>query len=164
MTDRLGRIWLIGLFLGLVVLSVYLWRAGKAVRAPSQITYLTAEAHRLLGCKPYLLSEGIQLDANGNRIPEYLFSCDSALTSPHRRFIWLEIEKKKVRILLWHNDSGWAVGGGKPAPAYSWLLDRANHQLLVLPSQEDTFAEPLEILWDNRQQVLRFAEPSDSEM
>lgn len=165
MTDKVGRLWLIGLFLGLIGLSAYLWWVGKEMKEPSQTTYLTAEAGRLLGCSPYLISAGMRLDANQNGIPEYLFSCDSSLGAPHKRFIWLEIEKKKVRILLWHTENGFKVGRAyQPAEAYSWLLDRGNGELLALPLRAEESipsSEPLEILWSPEENMLLLGGPSD---
>lgn len=162
MTDKLGRIWLIGLLLALIGMSFYLWQAGKAIKEPSQETYLHAEAARLLGCAPYLISAGVPLDVNENGLREYCFSCDSALTAPHRRFIWMEIRKKKVHILLWHTEEGFKVGEG-PAyvSAYSWLIDRGSGQLLALPLQGDTFVAPLNIVWNPQKDILSLGEPLD---
>lgn len=162
MTDKLGRIWLIGLLLALIVLSVYLWQAGKTMKEPSRETYLYAEAEKQLGCRPYLISAGVSLDANKNQVREYLFSCDSALTAAHRRFIWMEVRQKKVHILLWHTEEGFKVGSGPAGlEAVSWLIDRAGDKLLALPVVGDTFAEPLEIVWDRQKESLSLAAPSD---
>ncbi|MCX8112041.1 MAG: hypothetical protein N3E49_02415 [Bacteroidia bacterium] len=162
MTDKIGRLWLMGLFIALVGLSFYLWWAGSRIKEPSQVTYLTAEATRLLKCPPYLINQGLRLDANQNGIQEYLFSCDSALTTAHQRFIWMEIRKKKVHILLWHTEDGFQVGEGMPGVrAYSWLIDRRAHRLIALPVIGDTFAVPMDILWNPQKDILSFGEPSD---
>lgn len=162
MTDKLGKIWLIGLLFALIALSVYLWQAGKSIKEPSQETYLHAEAARLLGCTPYLISAGIPLDVNENGLREYCFSCDSALTAPHRRFIWMEIRKKKVQVLLWHTEEGFRVGEGPTGvEGYSWLVDRSGGRLLALPVRADTFVAPLDIVWNPRKDILSLGEPSD---
>lgn len=161
MKDRWGKIWLLAIAVGLVALSISLWwRGGKAPQT-AQITYLTAEAGRLLGCKPYLLNEGLPIDYNENGVPEYLFSCDSALSAPHRQFVWLEMRQKKVHILLQHADSGWEQGYIAGAEGgVSWLIDRKRGVLLALPIAESgSFAQPVELLWDNQANCLRSAEP-----
>lgn len=78
MSDKWGKIWLIALAVGVVGLGLSLWWQGKKAPETAQATYLIAEAQRRLGCKPYLLSEGLPLDYNQNGAPEYLFSCDSS--------------------------------------------------------------------------------------
>ncbi|MCS6896138.1 MAG: hypothetical protein NZZ60_08360 [Bacteroidia bacterium] len=162
MTDKLGRIWLIGLFTALAALTIYLWMKGESVKEPSQETYLYAEASKLLGCRPYLISRGMTLDENKNGVKEYLFSCDSALSSAHEQFIWMEIHKKKVHVLLWHSKEGFKVGESLiPSHGYSWLLDRGENRLLAIPAREDTFAEPLEIIWNPQSNTLSFGVSSD---
>ncbi|MEN3041381.1 MAG: hypothetical protein ABDH66_07590 [Bacteroidia bacterium] len=155
MTDKIGRFWLIGLLVALVGVSVYLWVSGSSIKDSSQETYLSAEASKLLGCRPYLISQGLSLDINTNGAKEYLFSCDSALTAAHRRFVWMEVYQKKVHVLLWHTEEGFKVGGCTvPGEGYSWLLDRATHQLFAIPMRGDTFAEPLEVLWNRQSNTL----------
>lgn len=161
MSDKWGKIWLIALAVGVVGLGLSLWWQGKKAPETAQATYLIAEAQRRLGCKPYLLSEGLPLDYNQNGAPEYLFSCDSSLSATHRRLIWLEVHQKKVRVLLHHSDSGWEVGYVTGAQeGVSWLIDRRRGTLLALPSSENgSFAEPIELVWDTQAEYLRSAEP-----
>ncbi|MCS7296715.1 MAG: hypothetical protein RMK19_00860 [Bacteroidia bacterium] len=162
MTDKLGRLWIVSISVLLVGLIIYLWWAGVSLAEPSQETYLTAEAARRLACKPYLLHPGIVLDANENGAKEYFFSCDSSLNVPHQRFIWMEVYDKEVRVLLWHDSSGWRVGHGpSQASSYSWLIDREHRRLFALPLRGDTFAELLEVIWDHQRQTLLLGEPLD---
>ncbi len=161
MKDHWGKIWLLAIALALVGLSVSLWWQGGRVPQESQATYLAAEAARLLSCKPYLLNEGLQLDYNDNGAPEYLFSCDSSLSTVHRQFIWLEVRRKKVQVLLKHTEAGWEVGSVAGAQeGISWLIDRRRGRLLALPIAENgSFAEPVELIWDTQANCLRSVEP-----
>lgn len=161
MTDRWGKIWLLAIAVALVALSISLWWQGGRTPQIAQITYLTAEATRLLGCKPYLLNKGLTLDYNENGVPEYLFSCDSTLSGAHRRFIWLEMRQKKVHIFLHYGEAGWERGyiGGAEG-GVSWLIDRKRGVLLALPMRESgSFAEPVELVWDPQANSLRSADP-----
>ncbi|MCX7607359.1 MAG: hypothetical protein N2170_08880 [Bacteroidia bacterium] len=160
MKDRLGRIWLIGIVGALIVLSVSLWWQGARRKEPARETYLWAEAQKHLGCSPYLLNKGLHTDINENGAVEYLFSCDSALSDTHTRFIWLEILGKQVQVLLYHTEEGWKVGGRREASSgVSWLLDRRRRTLLVLvPENTGSFAVPTELVWDPQDKCIRLEE------
>jgi len=158
MKDYWGRIWIIAIFIAIVGLSSFLWWKGRQIVEPARETYLLAEAQRLLGCSPYILNKGIIIDQNDNGIPEYLFSCDSTLSESHQRFVWIEVEHKKVQVLLHHTEQGWQVGGGTIQGPFSWLIDRRKGRLLLVPEEEGTATEPIELIWDPEQKCLRLGE------
>ncbi len=157
MKDTWGKIWLLVLGGAILGLSLSLWRQGTTIREEARETYLHAEAQRLLGCRVYLLSAGLSLDINQNGVREYLFSCDSALSVQHVRFVWLEVRAKKLAVLLAHSENGWEVGGAPgPSSGVSWLLDRREKTLLVVPAGQE---EPLQLQWKADKQCIELVEP-----
>ncbi|GIV25907.1 MAG: hypothetical protein KatS3mg026_1599 [Bacteroidia bacterium] len=157
MKDSWGKIWLLVLGGAILGLSLSLWRQGTTIREEARETYLHAEAQRLLGCRVYLLNAGLPLDINENGIREYLFSCDSALSAQHVRFVWLEVREKKVSVLLAHSEKGWEVGGAAgPSSGVSWLLDRRKKTFLVVPAGQE---EPLQLQWKADKQCIELVEP-----
>ncbi|MCS7189573.1 MAG: hypothetical protein RMJ66_06580 [Bacteroidia bacterium] len=160
MRDYWGRIWVVALFLGILILSLWLWFQGKNKREAAPIAYLIVEAQKALKCTPYLLNRGVYTDLNQNGALEYLFSCDSDLSALHQRFIWLELRDKKVFPLLHHTEGGWVVGGGKAGKqGVSWLIDRRQKTILILPMSSDSFVEPVEVIWNPKESCLQLAEP-----
>jgi hypothetical protein len=157
MKDTLGKVWIIGIFLAILGLGVSLWWKGRADAQPAQIFYLEAEAQKYLRCPCYLLNDGTFIDINENEIPEYVFSCDSGLSRVHTRFIWVEMEKKNLHVLLAHSEKGWEVGGSpEPSEGVSWLLDRRKKNFLVIPAGQE---EPKELIWNPEAHTIQFAEP-----
>lgn len=157
MKDTWGKIWLMFLGGAILLLSLSLWRQGITIREESRETYLNAEAQRLLSCRVYLLNAGMPLDINENGTQEYLFSCDSALSAQHVRFVWLELREKKVRVLLAHSEKGWEVGGApRPSSGVSWLLDRRRKTFFLVPAGHE---EPLELAWNPDKQCIELVEP-----
>lgn len=162
MKERWGQIWLISILLGVVGISLALWLTGQQQASEAQLLYAHGEASRILGCSAKLLHPGVQLDLNQNGFPEYLFSCDSELAQTHTRFIILEFRKRKVRVLLHYQPTGWVKGEGpERVQGYSWLLDRKQGIVQALPilEREDTFAQPLKLIWNEQQEVFRFGAP-----
>ncbi len=157
MRDAWGKLWLLALGIAILLLSLSLWRRGMTTGEEARETYLLAEAQRLLGCRAYLLNAGLPLDLNENGSREYLFSCDSALSAQHVRFVWLEVQGKKVSVLLAHSEQGWEVGGApQPSSGVSWLLDRRRKTFLVVPAGHD---EPLQLQWNANKQCIELVEP-----
>ncbi|MCS6789902.1 MAG: hypothetical protein NZ580_02825 [Bacteroidia bacterium] len=162
MKERWGQVWLLSILLGIVGISLALWQTGQQQAPEAQLLYAHGEASRILGCSSKLLHPGVRLDLNQNGFPEYLFSCDSELTQTHRRFIMLEFRKRKVRVLLHHDYTGWVRGQGPEAVrGYSWLLDRGEGVIQALPvlEREDTFVQPLRLVWNDQKEMFQFAAP-----
>ncbi|MCS7162922.1 MAG: hypothetical protein NZ958_06340 [Bacteroidia bacterium] len=163
MSDRIGKIWVLSLVALILGLSLSLWWHGRTASAEAQLTYLIAHAQQQLGCRPYLLNSDLKMDINKNGIPEYLFSCDSALSAIHQRFIWMELQRKRLRILAHHTPEGWRVGQGPTrAEGFYWLIDRQHSRFLLLPifSYElSLVSEPLQPIWSPEAQAIQFVAP-----
>ncbi|MEN2993577.1 MAG: hypothetical protein ABDH91_08520 [Bacteroidia bacterium] len=163
MSDRIGKIWVLSLVALILGLSLSLWWHGRTASPEAQLTYLTAYAQQELGCRPYLLNSNLKMDINKNGFPEYLFSCDSALSAIHQRFIWMELQRRRLRVLAYYTPEGWQVGQGPTqAEGFYWLIDRRHGGFLLLPIFSNGLSlvsEPLQPIWDPEAQVIRFVEP-----
>jgi len=132
MKDWLGQLWLIGLLIFIVGLSVWLWVSGRQKASQASEDYAVYEASRLLECQPYVLNQGITLDVNRDGIQEYLISCDSALGAEHRRFVLFQIRRKKIAVLLQFQEGAWIVGAGPAVQAGYWAIDRHKREMLFV--------------------------------
>lgn len=162
MREYWGRIWLVSILLGTAGVSLALWLTGQQQAPEAQLLYAHGEANRILGCSAKLLHPGLSLDLNQNGFPEYLFSCDSELARTHKRFVMLEFYKRKAKVLLHYEPTGWVKGEGPTGvQGYSWLLDRGQGVIQALPllEREDTFVQPLRLVWDEQKEEFQFVAP-----
>lgn len=139
MRDRAGQIWLVSLMLFIIGLSVWLWMSGRRVSPQAEETYLAYEASRILGCQPYVLSQDLRLDLNGNGVREYLVSCDSSLGSEQRHFAIIEIQRKKVHIFMHFREGVWLAGEGPSVHGGHWVIDRRAKALMFVGAGDRYF-------------------------
>ncbi len=132
MRDKAGQIWLVSLMLFIIGLSIWLWMGGRRVSPQAEETYLAYEASRILGCQPYVLSQDIRLDLNGNGVREYLISCDSSLSSEQSHFAILEVHRRKVHVFMHFREGVWLVGEGPLVRGGHWVIDRRAKALMFV--------------------------------
>ncbi len=155
MKDQLGRIWLLGLLLLILGLSIWLWMNARGTAPQAQEDYLLHEAAQRLGCQPYLLSKGLEIDLNADGKREYLFSCDSALSASHHKFVLLQIVRKKIQPLLYFEEGQWHVGEGPSVSSGTWLIDRRREALLFLSSDEPESGQYYRLIWDSDRKHIK---------
>ena len=139
MRDRAGQIWLISLMLFIIGLSVWLWMSGRRISPQAEETYMAYEASRILGCQPYVLSQDIRLDLNGNGVREYLVSCDSSLGSEQHHFAIIEIRRKKAHVFMHFREGVWLVGEGPSVHEGHWVIDRREKALMFVGAGDRYF-------------------------
>ncbi len=151
MKDKLGQIWLILLVVFIIGLSIALWWTARRRALVTNIDYLTYEAGRILGCPAYPIGPDLAKDLNQNGQSEYLFSCDSSLAQPHKRFVVLEVLHKKPTVLLHFAEGQWLAGEGPAMDEAYWLLDRRQRILLLSPIKNQQQTETLwQMIWKSK--------------